>query len=143
MFTCSSRGVLGLSATVILLSTATASAADDDPFFGRDKALHFVAAGSVAGAGYAVTTAFTDDRWKAFAIGGGAAVAAGALKEGLDAAGLGDPSWKDFAWDVFGAAAGLGVAWVIDVAAHGGHVPALTAATETPRAGAATLRIIF
>jgi putative lipoprotein len=101
-----------------------ARASGDDPFWGPDKALHFGVAGAIAGTGYAVTTAATPDRWKAFAVGGAAAVGAGALKEGLDAAGLGDPSWKDFAWDVIGAACGLGVAWALDVAVHGGHVPA-------------------
>jgi putative lipoprotein len=106
-----------------------ARAAGEDPFWGRDKALHFAFAGAIAGAGYGVTTAATPDRWKAFAVGGAAAVGAGALKEGLDAAGLGDPSWKDFAWDVIGAACGLGVAWALDVAVHGGTVPAWSAST--------------
>jgi putative lipoprotein len=124
-----------------LLSSA-ARASDDDPFFGTDKALHFAAAGAIAGAGYGITTALTDDRWKAFAIGGGLAIGAGALKEGVDAAGYGDPSWKDFAWDVIGAAAGLGVAWAIDVAAHGGKMPPLTA-TERPHVGTGMLRIAF
>jgi len=119
-----------------------AHASDDDPFFGTDKALHFVVAGAIAGTGYGITTAATGDRWKAFAIGGGVAIGAGALKEGFDAAGYGDPSWKDFAWDVIGAAAGLGVAWVIDVAAHGGKAPPLTA-PETAHPAAGVLRLAF
>jgi putative lipoprotein len=104
----------------MLLSPAVARAADPDPFWGPDKALHFAASGVIAGAGYGIGTAVWSERWKAFAFGGVAALGAGALKEGLDAAGLGDPSWKDFAWDVIGAAAGLGVAFAIDVGAHGG-----------------------
>ncbi len=108
----------------------TARAAGDDPFWGPDKALHFAVAGAIAGTGYGVTTAATPDRWKAFAVGGAAAVGAGALKEGLDAAGLGDPSWKDFAWDVIGAACGLGVAWALDVAVHGGNVPPMFASAS-------------
>ncbi|HKQ68988.1 MAG TPA: hypothetical protein VJT73_06605 [Polyangiaceae bacterium] len=110
------------------LAAGTARGDDPDPFWGRDKALHFAVAGVIAGSGYGLTTAGTEDRWKAFAVGGGAAIGAGALKEGLDAAGYGDPSWKDFAWDVIGAACGLGVAWIVDVAAHGGTAPPLSAA---------------
>lgn len=100
-------------------STAPARAADPDPFFGPDKALHFAVSAGIAGAGYGATTAFTADRWKAFAVGGGAALAAGALKEAYDATGHGDPSWKDFAWDAIGAAVGLAIAWGIDAAVQG------------------------
>jgi len=141
MFTWSLR-IIPASAALAMVLCASVAHADDDPFFGTDKALHFAVAGAIAGSGYGITTALTADRWKALAIGGGAAVGAGALKEGLDAAGYGDPSWKDFAWDVIGAAAGLGVAWAIDVAVHGGKPPPLTA-TEAPRVGTGLLRIDF
>jgi len=116
-----------LAALAIVASSPTSAHAADDSFWAPDKALHFGVAGAIAGTGYGLTTAATPDRWKAFAVGGAAAVGAGALKEGLDAAGLGDPSWKDFAWDVIGAACGLGVAWALDVAVHGGSVPAWSA----------------
>jgi putative lipoprotein len=130
--------------TLVTLSIEPALAADPDPFWGKDKALHFAVAGTLAGAGYGVTTAVTPDRWKAFAVGGGVAIGAGALKEGLDAAGLGDPSWKDFAWDVIGAACGLGIAWVIDVGVHGGKVPPLTAgASATLRPTVVSARVSF
>src|SRR5258706_2157437 len=121
---------VGTATIVLLLAllfSTPARADNSDPFWGPDKALHFTVAGTIAGVGYSATTAFTADRWKAFAIGGAAAVGAGALNAGLDAAGFGDPSWKDFAWDVIGGACGLGVAWVIDVAIHGGRVPAWSA----------------
>jgi putative lipoprotein len=118
-------------AVAVVTTSTPARAADKDPFWGPDKALHFAVAGAIAGVGYGITTAATPDRWKAFAVGGAAAVGAGALKEGLDATGMGDPSWKDFAWDVIGAACGLGVAWVVDVAVHGGRVPALSASAPT------------
>jgi len=127
-----------------VLAASESRAAEPDPFWGPDKALHFAVAGALAGIGYGATTAFTDDRWKAFAVGGGAAIGAGALKEGIDAAGLGDPSWKDFAWDVIGAACGLGVAWAIDVGARGGKMPPLTAgASASLRAVYATARVGF
>ena len=106
---------------------APARADDPDPWFGPDKALHFTIAAGIAGVGYGLTTAFAEDRWKAFAVGGGAAIAAGALKEGLDATGSGDPSWKDFTWDVIGAAVGLAIAWGVDTVVHGGNAPPLVA----------------
>jgi putative lipoprotein len=113
-----------LAAFAVVVATAgRARAADPDPFFGPDKALHFAVSAAVAGAGYGATTALTDDRWKAFAVGGGAALALGALKEAYDATGRGDPSWKDFAWDAIGAAVGLAVAWGIDVAVQGKAPP--------------------
>lgn len=115
------------SASFALLLSRSTEARAEDAWLGPDKALHFAAAGAIASIGYGVTTAVTEDRWKAFALGGGAAIGAGALKEAWDATGAGDPSWKDFAWDVIGAAVGLGVAWVVDVGVHGGTVPPLSA----------------
>ncbi|MET0591830.1 MAG: hypothetical protein ABW133_03965 [Polyangiaceae bacterium] len=117
--------VLGVAAPKVARADA-----DPDPWFGRDKALHFAVAAGIAGTGYGVTTAFADDRWKALAVGGGAAVAAGALKEGIDAAGYGDPSWKDFAWDVAGAVVGVAVAWGVDVLVHGGDPPPLSSSAS-------------
>jgi len=118
--------------------------AEPDPWIGRDKALHFAVAAGIAGAGYGVTTAFARDRWKAFAIGGGAALAAGALKEGYDATGRGDPSWKDFGWDVVGAAVGLAIAWGIDAAVHGGRAPPLSSQLSLhPRVPAASFAVRF
>jgi putative lipoprotein len=112
-----------LGFTTIGAWSAAARAADPDPLFGPDKALHFAVSATISGSGYAMTTAFAEQRWKALAVGGGAALTAGALKEAYDATGHGDPSWKDFGWDVVGAAAGLLVAWGIDVVIHGGIAP--------------------
>jgi putative lipoprotein len=131
--------LLGLTAP-----PAIARAAETDPWFGSDKALHFAVSAGIAGAGYGVTTAFAEDRWKAFAIGGGAALAAGALKEGYDAMGHGDPSWKDFGWDVIGAAVGLAIAWGVDAALHGGKAPPLSSRLAFgPRAPAASWAVPF
>ena len=125
-------------ASPVALQVRPAKAGDPDPFWGPDKALHFVAGGALAGAGYAVTTSFTEDRWKAFAVGGAVALGAGALKEGLDALGSGDPSWKDFAWDAIGAAVGLGVAFVVDASVRGSWPPLSASPPPT-----AALRIRF
>ncbi len=101
-----------------LLSSAAASAQDADPWFSRDKALHFDVSAGIAAAGYGVSAGWlVDARWKALAIGGGLALAAGAGKELLDATHVlgGDPSWRDFTWDVIGTVAGLAIAWGVDL----------------------------
>jgi putative lipoprotein len=129
---------------LISLTVSVPARADPDPWVGRDKALHFVVAAGIAGAGYGVTTALATDRWKAFVVGGGAALAAGALKEGYDATGAGDASWKDFAWDVLGAAAGLAIAWGIDLGVHGGKAPSLSSRLSLdPRAPAMAFAVRF
>jgi putative lipoprotein len=121
-----SRGLALCAFLGVAVTSAGARAAEPDPWFGADKALHFAVSAGVAGAGYGVTTAFASDRWKALTVGAGAALAVGALKEGYDAAGSGDPSWKDFGWDVIGAAVGLAIAWGIDAGVHGGKAPPLS-----------------
>jgi putative lipoprotein len=108
-----------------------ARAADPDPFWGRDKALHFGATAAISAGGYAAGTALWDERWKAIVLAGGAALGAGAIKEGLDAAGLGDPSWKDFAWDAIGTSCGIAIALAVDVAIHGGRMPRMATAPST------------
>ncbi len=102
------------------LSTLTTPVyADDDPFWGPDKALHFAASATIAAGGYAVSTAFVDARAHALLIGGGAAALAGLGKEALDLAGYGDPSWKDLAWDGIGIVCGLGLAFGLDLLVRG------------------------
>lgn len=98
----------------VLCASAAASASEADPWFGTDKALHFGASAVLAGSGYALGTGLYQERWKSFALGGSVALAAGAAKEGLDAMGMGTPSWRDFTWDVAGTLVGLGVAYAID-----------------------------
>jgi putative lipoprotein len=134
------RVVAPLTFACLTASAAPARASDPDPWFGSDKALHFTISAGIAGAGYGLTTAFAEDRWKAWAVGGGAALAAGALKEGIDATGSGDPSWKDFTWDVIGAAVGLAVAWGVDAVVHGGKMPPMVA---TAGSRAATIAVHF
>jgi putative lipoprotein len=98
-------------ALAVMCFCGTASA---DDWFGRDKALHFGASAIIAGSAYGVTTAFDDRRVVAFAVGGGIGLGAGIAKEGYDALGYGDPSWKDLAWDVAGTLVGLGIAYGVD-----------------------------
>jgi putative lipoprotein len=93
-----------------------ARAGDTDAWFARDKALHFDVSLGIAATSYALATwKLTDSRGAALAIAGGFTLAVGAAKEGLDALGLGDPSWKDFAWDAIGTVCGLAIAWGADL----------------------------
>jgi putative lipoprotein len=95
-----------------------AHAADPDPWFGRDKALHFTISAGLASAGYGVTAAIADDRAWRLPVGATVALAAGVGKELYDLTGRGDASWRDLTWDVLGTATGLGVAWLIDHLVH-------------------------
>lgn len=109
----------------MLVACSTASlwsspvSADEDPWFGPDKAKHFGASATIAAAGYGVGIAVFDDRTSALALGGGLALTAGIGKEVYDATGAGDPSERDLVWDVAGTATGLGVAWLLDLLIRG------------------------
>lgn len=103
---------IALVAAVVVASPARA--ADPDPWWGPDKALHFGLSAGIAGLGYGVTSAFTESRPVRIAVGASLGLAAGIGKELLDLAGLGTPSWKDFTWDVIGTATGVLLAFVID-----------------------------
>lgn len=140
---------LACAVAMILASLPAPAAADTDPdpWIARDKALHFDVSAGLAAATYAVSAGWiVDARWKALAIGGGVTLAAGAGKELLDMAGLGDPSWKDFAWDAMGALAGLAIAWGVDLLVGGvssAHpalgAPASPGAAASPHTAALTL----
>ncbi len=135
-----------LFALVFSASTATAFAADSDPWIARDKALHFDVSAGIAAAAYAASAAWiVDARWKALALGGGAALAAGAGKELVDATGIlgGDPSWKDFAWDVAGAVAGLALAWGVDLLIGGVSREQPALASPRPSSGTAGFVLHF
>ncbi len=125
--------LLALAAAV---AAPSAARADDtsDPWIARDKAFHFDVSAGIAAATYAVSAAYiVDSRWKALAIGGGVTIAVGGGKELLDLAGIGDPSWKDFAWDAIGTVAGLALAWGVDMLLGG--VSSAHPALGAPSAG--------
>jgi len=103
-------------ALLITMMGRMGHAQDDDPWFGRDKALHFSFSAVLAGAGYggaALLTESEDRRWRLLA-GAGVALTAGIGKELYDLSGHGDASARDLAWDAVGTATGLLVAWTID-----------------------------
>lgn len=119
------RLVASLATAAILSGSAPALAAPPlpsaDPWFGRDKALHFTLSAAIAGTAYGFTSLISNDMRVRIAFGGGVALAAGAGKELLDLAGYGDPSWRDFAWDVIGTVIGVGISVSIDLAVRGLH----------------------
>ncbi|MCC6647832.1 MAG: hypothetical protein IT374_19975 [Polyangiaceae bacterium] len=119
-----SRG-LGVALAV---GVVAGDARADDEWLGRDKRLHFGASAVVAAGGYGAASVWTTSRGARALAGGGLALAVGAAKEGWDAAGRGDPSWRDLAWDAAGAAVGVAVAWAIDLALR----PAARAHADAP-----------
>ncbi len=118
------RHLLAPVAAAALLTTSTSSLAappmaDPDPWLSRDKALHFTACAGIAGASYGLGSLVTEDIRLRVVFGAGAAIFVGASKELLDLSGTGDPSWKDFAWDMVGTVVGVGIAVTLDLAIRG------------------------
>ena len=96
------------------LCSAARAAEPADPWFGRDKALHFAASATIATAGYGGAALLTDDRTARVVAGASLALAAGIGKELWDLSGHGDASWKDLTWDAVGTATGVLTARAID-----------------------------
>jgi len=112
---------LGLSLSLAAHSAAASAA---DPWFGPDKALHFSVSLGLAAGGYAVASPWLDRRSERALAGGAFSLTLGASKELWDLAGHGDPSWRDFTWDVLGTAAGVALALGIDaLVSHGKDAP--------------------
>ena len=103
------------SLVVVLVALAAAPAQSQvDPWLGPDKALHFGASAALTGGGYAVGVTLTESRPLRLVLGVSVGVAAGLGKELYDAAGGGDPSARDLAWDALGVVTGALVAYAID-----------------------------
>jgi putative lipoprotein len=90
------------------------AAADPDPWWGQDKAVHFSACFMAAGDGYATAAVLSKQGSHRLLAGFGFAVAAGAGKELVDLTGGGDASLRDLTWDVVGGATGAAISWLID-----------------------------
>jgi len=110
--------LLSLTTTWAVPRIARAESANADPWFGRDKLLHFAASGSLAVVGYANASMLTESRPVRVGAGAALAVGAGVAKELWDLDGHGDPSWRDLSWDLLGAATGLLISVGVDWAVH-------------------------
>jgi putative lipoprotein len=106
-------GVVLLLAVVLRIPSARAQQ-DSDPWFGRDKALHFAASASIAVVVYAGASFQTESRAKRIVAAASVALAAGLAKEVWDLSGHGDASGRDLAWDVIGTSTGVLLAYAID-----------------------------
>jgi len=106
---------VGLAASALALVTRPASA-EDDPWWGKDKALHFGVSAGLAAGGYAASSFVLDRPVERAAVGAGFALTLGAAKELYDLGAGGDPSWKDFTWDVAGTGVGIAIALLVDLA---------------------------
>jgi putative lipoprotein len=95
-------------------AAATARAHERDPWFGRDKALHYGASFTLALGGYALAAPFTPREPPRAAAGSLLALSLGVAKEIADRYTGGDPSWRDLGWDLLGTASGVTVAWLLD-----------------------------
>ena len=103
-------------APLVALALAAApigSAARADAWDGPDKRAHLVASAGIAATGSVLAHALDLDATDRALIGFGVGVTAGALKEGLDALGLGAASAPDFVWSAAGAALGAALTWVL------------------------------
>jgi putative lipoprotein len=109
------RGAVSLTGALCALACGRpAHAADRDPWFGPDKALHFEVSAALAAGGYGATALATDDRRVRLGVGGAFAFSLGIAKELWDLSGHGDPSWRDLTWDAVGTVTGLAVAAAVD-----------------------------
>jgi len=113
------RAALVLAGLAVLLAPSAARAQQapsdqPDPWFGRDKALHFAASASLAMVGYGGASLATDSRPTRLVVGASFALGMGLLKEAWDLGGHGDASWRDLTWDVVGTTTGVLLAYAID-----------------------------
>ena len=103
-----------ISIALLVALRARPARAGDDRWFARDKALHAAAGAALGAGGYAASALVFETPRKRVASGLIVGLGAGAAKEWHDRGGRGTPSWRDFAWDGVGTAAGLSLAWLID-----------------------------
>jgi putative lipoprotein len=105
---------VALALQVFSLARPSAQAAEPDPWFGRDKVMHFSVSFALAGNAYADSTAFTKRTSLRVVSAAGFALSAGIAKELADRYDGGDASWRDLTWDAIGTASGTLVAWLVD-----------------------------
>lgn len=108
------------------LLLATDLRAEEDDWFGEDKALHYGASAALASAGYGGCALVFDSVWLRLGSGACLAISGGFSKELLDLALEGTFSWRDLTWDAAGMVTGLLVVWSLD------QLPALVGGSPPP-----------
>jgi putative lipoprotein len=103
---------LGLAA--LFATRPPAQAAEPDPWFGRDKVMHFTVSFALAGTSYAAAAGCTKRTSLRVLSGAGIALSAGLAKELADQYSGRGLSWRDLTWDAVGTATGTLVAWLVD-----------------------------
>ena len=87
------------------LQASAAGAHGSDPWLGADKLKHFLASAFVQSVSYSALRATGVRNGPALVGATAVTLSVGAGKELWDRAGHGDPSVRDFTWDVLGAGA--------------------------------------
>jgi putative lipoprotein len=128
------KSFAALFVVATLLASGTAAARDADPWFGPDKALHFGLSVALSAGGYAASSVWLDTRGERALAGSAFSLTLGAGKELWDLSGHGDPSWRDFTWDVLGTAVGVALAAGVD---------ALTSSKREATPGVSTQGLLF
>lgn len=92
----------------------SARADSNDPWWGRDKALHLTVSAALASGGYALSSLVLDRPWQRASAGAAFSLSLGIAKEIRDSMGYGQASYKDFVFDVAGTALGITLAYLVD-----------------------------
>jgi putative lipoprotein len=119
---------LSMMTLLLLAATSAGASAQDDPWLGRDKGLHFAAGAAMGFGGYLAGSLVFDGRAPRVAVGLSLGLGAGAAKELRDRRGGGTASRRDFTWTAGGTAVGVTAGWLIDRARarrSGAPIPAV------------------
>lgn len=104
-----------MSVLLPLLGCSACAHMAQDNWTGRDKTAHFFSSAAMVAAGSAVAEHQNVSRGHGRTIGFAFSLSLGAAKEAYDSRAAGSGwSWKDFAWDGLGAAAGYGLLYLGD-----------------------------
>ncbi len=79
----------------------------------RDDRLHLGLSSLIAFGAYGVVALIDEREQVRVGVGAAVALAAGIAKELWDLSGRGDPSWRDFGFDVIGTGVGLLAGWLL------------------------------